>query len=111
MTHNYNYDLGMLGLLIKKPCNYIGVLGPRKKLERMLTELTENGIHINDDELTKLYGTTGLDIGAEAAEEIALSMLAEIKAVMENRTGSSLRDKRGPIHTQITTHKEEEAIN
>ena len=96
MSHNYNYDLAMLKELMNAPCNYIGVLGPKKKLEKMLGELQQQGIDLNNTE--KIYGPVGLDIGAETAEEIALSIVAEIKAVLANKSAATLRDKDGFIH-------------
>ena len=100
MTHNYNYELEMVSLLLREQCRYIGILGPKKKLDRMLTELNEQGTSISGQQLARLYGPTGLDIGAETAEEIGLSVLAEIKAVLENRQGSSLRDRLYEIHNR-----------
>lgn len=102
MTHNYNYDFAMLRQLINSNTPYIGSLGPRKKMERMLDELREEGIDINKDQLSKLYGPVGLDIGAETAEEIALSITSEIKAVLTNRSGQSLRDRPETIHLRST---------
>jgi xanthine dehydrogenase accessory factor len=96
MSHNYNYDLAMLKELIHTECKYIGVLGPKKKLEKMLAEMEQAGTDISNTE--KIYGPTGLDIGAETAEEIALSIIAEIKAVLSNRNAAILRDKSGFIH-------------
>jgi xanthine dehydrogenase accessory factor len=98
MTHNYNYDLEILKQLVSVPCAYIGLLGPKEKRNRMLNELTENGIDISANFLNNLYGPAGLDIGAETAEEIAVSIVAEIKAVVCNKTGNMLRDKRLSIH-------------
>lgn len=98
MTHNYNYDLAMLGWLLQENCIYIGILGPKKKLHRMLSELEEKGRVISQEQKMMLYGPTGLDIGAEAAEEIALSVLSEIKAVLAKRGGTSLRDRQDTIH-------------
>jgi xanthine/CO dehydrogenase XdhC/CoxF family maturation factor len=99
MTHNYQYDLAMLRALLPLDLTYIGVLGPKKKLNRMIVELKDSGMHIDDGMMAKLYGPIGLDIGAETPEEIALSMVAEIKAVLSKKNGSSLRDKAGSIHT------------
>lgn len=99
LTHNYNYDIELLSLLLKEPTHYIGLLGPKKKRERMLSELETRGIAITADQRSKIFGPTGLDIGAETAEEIALSILSEIKAVMSNKRGTQLRDKAGPIHS------------
>ena len=103
MTHNYNYDLAMMGLLVREKCGYVGCLGPKKKLDRMLAELEDQGIALTDDERVIIYGPTGLDIGAETAEEIGLSIIAEIKAVLARRQGNSLRDRMDVIHTRSTT--------
>ncbi|UKT62258.1 XdhC family protein [Pedobacter mucosus] len=94
MTHNYNYDLEMLGLLLKKDVSYIGVLGPKKKLQRMFDEL-EFDVAQNVDHV---YGPVGLDIGAETSEEIAISIVAEIKSVFAKSSGKALKEKTLPIH-------------
>jgi xanthine/CO dehydrogenase XdhC/CoxF family maturation factor len=98
MTHNYNYDLAALEQFLKTSCNYIGLLGPKKKLHKMLDELKEKGMEINDAIVNRIYGPVGLDIGAETSEEIALSIIAEIKAVFSNRRGASLKERRLEIH-------------
>jgi len=99
MTHNYNYDLALLKQLVKQDqlC-YIGSLGPKKKLERMITELGEEGIILSIAQLSSIFGPVGLDLAAETAEEIALSIAAEIKKVLSRTSGYSLRDKQEPIH-------------
>ncbi len=98
MTHNYNYDLAMLRYLLPMPVPYIGMLGPKKKLQRMLDELREEGLTIAEDRLQHIYGPTGLDIGAETAEEIAVSIIAEIKTVFAGKNGVMLRAKTEGIH-------------
>ncbi|MFT3679858.1 MAG: XdhC family protein [Ferruginibacter sp.] len=98
MSHNYNYDLAMLEQLLKQPGSYIGMLGPKKKLEKMLDELEIKGVTITAADQEKIYGPVGLDIGAETAEEIALSIVSEIKAVLAKREGGMLRSKNGFIH-------------
>ena len=98
MSHNYNYDLAMLRQLIGTNCNYIGVLGPKKKLQKMLDELAAEGMVISEEQKATIYGPVGLDIGAETAEEIALSVMAEIKAVLSKKDAATLRDKKGFIH-------------
>lgn len=99
MTHNYNYDLSMMAQLLKESYRYIGILGPRKRLHRLLTELQDSGIPISSKQMLTIYGPIGLDIGAEGAEEIALAIVAEIKAVLTERSGSSLRKRIEAIHT------------
>jgi xanthine dehydrogenase accessory factor len=98
MTHNYHYDLTVLKQLALSQAGYLGVLGPKKKMGKMLHALQKEGIHLSAEHLDKIYGPIGLDIGAESPEEIALSALAEIKAVLAQKAGTFLRDKQGPIH-------------
>ncbi|MFT3822294.1 MAG: XdhC family protein [Chitinophagaceae bacterium] len=106
MSHNYNYDKTMLQCLLQHKCGYIGVLGPLRKMERMLNELEEEGFVISEEARNTIFGPTGLDIGAETAEEIALSVIAEIKKVLSGKSGISLRDKNGFIHDkEIRTKK------
>ncbi|WP_114780644.1 XdhC family protein [Botryobacter ruber] len=102
MTHNYNYELALLRHLLPLRLPYVGVLGPKKKLDRLLNELQEEGVPLGEEELKSLYGPVGLDIGAETAEEIALSMLSEMKAVLAGRSGTSLREKQEAIHARET---------
>ncbi|NJW55704.1 XdhC family protein, partial [Salinimicrobium oceani] len=54
MSHNYNYDLAVLKLLLEKEeVPYIGILGPRKKYQRMLDELAEEGLKLNSENLKR----------------------------------------------------------
>ncbi|MGN7205092.1 XdhC family protein [Pedobacter sp. SAFR-022] len=99
MTHNYNYDLEVLSQITKTNCPYIGLLGPKKKMQRMLDELAAAGKAISDVEFENVYSPVGLDLGAETAEEIALSVTAEIKAVLSGKLAGSLRHKEEPIHS------------
>ncbi|MFC0518199.1 XdhC family protein [Mucilaginibacter angelicae] len=99
MTHNYNYEIAFLKKLLPLQPSYIGILGPRKKLERMLDELEAGGTTITSGNLETIHGPVGLDIGSETAEEIALSIIAEIKAVFASRNGKSLKYKTSLIHS------------
>ncbi|CAN5731639.1 XdhC family protein [soil metagenome] len=110
MTHNYNYDLAMLRALIKKDIVYIGSLGPKKKLDRMLEELKQEGNEISAKQLSAIYGPVGLNIGAENSEEIALSIIAEIKAVLARKNGQSLRDNNEVIHSRSLTNIEQVSL-
>lgn len=100
MTHNYNYDLSMLRALLPTQTPYIGMLGPKKKLDRMLDELRQEGMQLDEAILLKVYGPTGLEIGAETPEAIALSIIAEIQAVVEGKAGGMLKHKPDVIHTR-----------
>lgn len=99
MSHNYSHDLELLKFLLASPAYYIGVMGPRKRTERMLSELSTNeGSCFEEMDLPRLYSPVGLDIGANAPAEIALSIVAEMRAVLDGSRGGMLRERRGSIH-------------
>lgn len=98
MTHNYQYDLQMIKALLPIDLPYIGLLGPKKKYNRIIEDLNKEGIHPTEKALAKIYGPTGLAIGAETSEEIASSIIAEIQAVLNHQSGSMLKWKQTQIH-------------
>lgn len=95
MTHNFEYEVVVLEQLLPLHLPYIGILGPRKKGLKLIERLEINGIQVST---SNIYFPMGLDIGAEGSEEIALSALAEIKAVLSKKQPIFLREKEGPIH-------------
>jgi xanthine dehydrogenase accessory factor len=101
MSHNYSHDLALLKFLLASPARYIGVMGPRKRTERMLNELAagEDTSRLEEAGLARLHSPAGLDIGANAPAEIALSIVAEMRAVLDGRRGEMLRERRGSIHS------------
>jgi xanthine/CO dehydrogenase XdhC/CoxF family maturation factor len=103
MTHNYNYDIAFLKSLLQVDFRYAGLLGPKKKLEKMLDELREQQVRFSASQISKLYGPVGLNIGAETPEEIALSIVAEIKTILAGATGVSLSKLDQPIHERISS--------
>jgi xanthine/CO dehydrogenase XdhC/CoxF family maturation factor len=96
MTHSYLQDQVVLKELLPKPLAYLGVLGPRQRTRRLLDELQAEGVALDTDRF--FFSPVGLDIGAETAEEIALSILAEAQAVLAGRRGGPLRERQEPIH-------------
>jgi xanthine dehydrogenase accessory factor len=111
MTHNYNYDMSMLRVLSQQDLPYIGMLGPKKKLNRMLDELRTEGLNLTPNQLSIIHSPTGLDIGAETPEEIALSITAEIKAVLSKRKPAPLKENKDVIHSRVETMIETIKIN
>jgi xanthine/CO dehydrogenase XdhC/CoxF family maturation factor/CTP:molybdopterin cytidylyltransferase MocA len=101
MTHNFLHDLAVLGFLLGSPARYIGVLGPRRRTDELLARLRQETTLSREQlarQLAHIYAPIGLDIGAETPEEIALSILAEIRAVTTGRAGGHLRERAGSIH-------------
>ena len=100
MTHNYLHDRALLEQLLPSPVRYLGVLGPKRRAERLLAELTPS--LVTDGALSRLHSPVGLDIGADTPETIALAIIAEIQAVTAGRPGRFLRDRSGPIYLPET---------
>jgi xanthine dehydrogenase accessory factor len=103
MTHNFSQDRDLLELLLPSPVRYLGILGARSRTQAMLRTIAESGSPVRDHDLARLYSPVGLDLGAETPEEIALAVLAEIKAVSAGRAAGFLRDRKGPIHDWMET--------
>lgn len=93
MTHNYHRDQELLKRLLATPIGYIGLLGARTRVDKMLRDLADAGINLSPQEMNRLYAPVGLNIGAEGPEETALSIIAEIQMALHAGTGRSLRDK------------------
>jgi len=104
MTHNYLQDLALLKWLLPLSPFYLGILGSRHRSERLLKDLASQGSPITTQQPEGLYAPIGLDIGAETPEAIALSILAEIQAVLTKRSGKSLRESNSSIHPPLTRH-------
>lgn len=100
MTHNFNDDCELLRFLLPSAARYVGVIGPKRRSDKLLEWLHNSGYVPSADELSRLYGPAGFDIGAETPEEIALSIISEIQAVLNGRYGTPLREKERPIHGQ-----------
>jgi xanthine dehydrogenase accessory factor len=91
-AHDYKYDLPVLKFVLPSSAAYIGLLGSRRRGKAIAEFLQESGM--DSDVLDRLHVPTGLDIGAETAAEIALSILAEAFAVKSGRQGRCLKEKK-----------------
>ena len=98
MSHDYRTDMLNLQRVLPTCVSYIGMLGPRKRAERLFAALAETGSPLGEEDLRRVYAPAGLDIGAATPEEIALSILAEIRSHFSRRQGSSLRLRDGSIY-------------
>ncbi|MES1176446.1 MAG: XdhC family protein [Myxococcales bacterium] len=100
MSHHYPTDSAALGLLLDSPAVYIGVLGPRRRSERILGELFPHSGERRARALARLHAPIGLDLGAETPAQIALSIIAEIQVVLASASALSLSASARPIHRQ-----------
>jgi xanthine dehydrogenase accessory factor len=97
MSHNFLRDKDYLKSLLRAPAAYVGMLGPKARLQRLLDILRSDGVEIPED-LTRVHGPAGLDIGGEGPDEIAAAIVGEVLAVSCGRGGGFLRERSGPIH-------------
>ncbi|HVM23986.1 MAG TPA: XdhC family protein [Candidatus Limnocylindrales bacterium] len=95
MSHDYLRDAAFLGGFLGRGVTYLGILGPRDRTERLLAELPSPP---SDADRAVLHAPAGLDLGADGAEQVATSIVAEILAVLHGRSGGHLREQSGPIH-------------
>ena len=98
MTHRYRHDVPLLRALLPLPLAYLGLLGPRQRAEKILSDLVAEGFEVTPEMRARLHAPVGLDLGAEGPEEVALAILAEMTAVRAGRDGRPLRDREKPIH-------------
>ena len=100
MNHQYELDRDALEYVLRQRPTYVGMLGPRKRTDRILDELAKRGTSFSDDELAPLHAPAGLDLGSETPEQIALSILAEVQASLAGRSAGKLRSRSAPINAR-----------
>jgi xanthine dehydrogenase accessory factor len=98
MTHSFNKDVQYLMALKDKQPVYLGMLGSVSRRERVLSMVLDYMPDIPLDFLDQIHGPAGINIGAESAAEISVSILAEILSVVRRQEPVSLREKEGSIH-------------
>ncbi|MBD2772240.1 XdhC family protein [Iningainema tapete] len=101
MTHNYFHDRELVKMLLPSAVRYIGILGPKSRTKELLEDLLAQEIVYSEEQLNRVYAPVGIDIGADTPVEIALSIVAEIQAVLAHRSGGFLRDRIGSIHQNV----------
>lgn len=97
MSHHYARDLDYVRGLLASDVAYVGVLGPRARSEQMLTEMRAAGERLEG--IDRMFAPVGMDIGGDGPDAIALSIIAEVSAVISHRGGGHLRDRRGSLHS------------
>lgn len=98
MTHHYVHDVPLLHALLPRPLAYLGLLGPKKRAERILADIAQAGISVSAEQRDRLHAPVGLDLGADGPEQVALAIVAEIQSVLGGRSARPLRERTQPIH-------------
>lgn len=106
MSHHYARDLDYVRGLLASDVAYIGVLGPRARSGQMSTEMRSAGDKL--ERIERMFAPVGMDIGGDGPVSIALSIIAEVSAVISHRGGGHLRDRPGSLHS--SSDKSEKAF-
>jgi len=96
LTHEDRLDAPALTAALASDAFYVGAIGSRRTQANRRERLLEAGV--NEDQLERLAGPAGLDVGAHTPAETAVSILAEVLAVRAGRAGGRLVERGGPIH-------------
>ena len=102
MNHHFGRDLLALYRILPLQLRYVGLLGPKKRYTEILARLNEYLPPDFKGGVDNLFAPAGLDIGSEAPEEIALSIVAEVEATLSGRIGGYLRQRRAAIGSNST---------
>ena len=100
MNHSYVQDLKYLLRLVNKNPAYLGILGATKRRNKMFNELFEYNPEISEEFLDRICTPAGLNLGAKTPEEIAVSIIAEILSVINNKEPFPLKTITGKIHQE-----------
>ncbi len=98
MTHSFSKDVQYLMALKNVKPAYLGMIGSVNRRERILSTMLDYFPDISPEFLEQIHGPAGINIGAETASEIAVSVLAEILSVIRQQNPVSLLEKTGAIH-------------
>lgn len=107
VSHDFYKDYFILEKIINKPVKYIGIMGPKRRGNRMLEEIKKRNPELVFNE-NKLHYPVGLDIGSDNPTEIALSIVAEIQSHFSGKQAAPLSEKQTRIHETVSEELEEE---
>jgi xanthine dehydrogenase accessory factor len=99
LTHDLKFDVPALQAALQTDAFYVGAIGSRKTQAKRRDQLVEAGL--TDDQLARIHGPAGLDVGADSPAETAISILTEALAVRAARDGRPLKSAPGRIHAEV----------
>ena len=102
MSHNFLDDRLTLEQLMETSVPYIGLMGPQERFDEMHEDIADENESIPDAELERIYTPIGVSLGGDTPYQIAFSIVAELLAVVHDRTPQHLSRREGPIHDRVS---------
>ncbi len=90
LTHDPKFDEPTLKVVLSRQVAYVGAIGSRKTKEERDERLKKQGL--TDEQLSRIHGPIGLNIGATSPEEMALAIMAEIVATRYGKDRTAILD-------------------
>ena len=103
LTHDPKFDVPLLMAAVRTPAAYVGAMGSRRTHRNRMRRLREEGV--GADELQRIRGPIGLDIGARTPEEVAVAIAAEIIALRYGKRALALSNRSGPVHGELAPER------
>nr|WP_308209574.1 XdhC family protein [Nocardia amikacinitolerans] len=104
LTHDPKFDVPLLRLALGRRVGYVGAMGSRRSHQHRLDLLRDAGVPLG--QLDRLHSPIGLDLGARTPAETAVSIVAEVIAHTNDRSGHRLSHTSGPIHNDPLREKQ-----
>lgn len=105
VTHDHRLDERALELCLAQPAGYIGLVGSRRKVFRLLQRIAARRPDVTFE---RVYAPVGLDLGAVGPDEIAVSVAAELVALRRGKLAAHLRAVEDPRFRQLLEAEREE---
>lgn len=100
LSHDPKFDEPAIVGALATDAAYIGTVGSRKTNIDRRERLLESGVR--EEQLARLHGPIGLNIGGKTPEEMAISILAEMIAIDNGRDGGMLKASTGSISGKVS---------
>jgi len=104
LTHDVKFDEPAIVEALRRDCRYVGAVGSKKTQADRRARLLDAGV--TPDQLARLRGPIGLDLGGRSPAETALSIMAEVVAVRHNGTGGPMRDRARAVEAAMAAADE-----
>lgn len=92
VTRGHAADLECLELVLRRPYGYVGMIGSRAKVKKVMDTLRDRGV--SEEKLSQVHAPIGLPIGGQTPKEIGVSIIAQLILVKNEDQPSSYLERR-----------------